>query len=128
MIYLIRHGKAQSYADSDFNRRLTPEGKAELEENFKNFKESFKSENFKVYSSPYLRAVETAEIFARIFNCDFDILNDLAMNKDYDKVVNALDDKEDYILIGHEPYISDAIYKLTGSMLKVKKGSIHRVR
>jgi phosphohistidine phosphatase len=129
MIYLIRHGKSEDLITSDYDRRLTEEGKKELEENFKSFKKKFKSNNFKVYSSPYTRARQTADIFCSIFDCDYEILDQLSFgNSGYDKIVNMLDDDRDYILIGHQPYISDAIYRLTGRDVAVKRGSIHRVR
>ncbi|MDO5040617.1 MAG: histidine phosphatase family protein [Peptoniphilus sp.] len=128
MIYLIRHGKAEPHSHSDFDRELTEQGKIELEKNFQEFKKDFKSADFKVYTSPYTRAVQTAEIFCRIFETDYEILEDLGFGNDgYAKVVKSLGDG-DYILIGHQPYISEAIYELTGANVPVKKGSIHRVR
>ncbi len=128
MIYLIRHGKAEPHADSDFDRELTGEGKIELKKNFEEFKKDFKSTNFKVYTSPYTRAVQTAEIFCHVFDTDYEILKELGFgNSGYAKIVRGLDDG-DYILIGHQPYISEAIYELTGLDMPVKKGSIHRVR
>ena len=129
MIYLIRHGKSEDLITSDYDRKLTLEGRKELEDNFKEFKEKFKSDNFKVYCSPYTRARQTAEIFSSIFDCDYEILDQLSFgNSGYDKIINILDDDCDYILIGHQPYISDAIYKMTGRDVPVKRGSIHRVK
>ncbi len=129
MIYIIRHGKAEPHIKRDFDRELTEKGRVELKKNFEKFKEDFKSKNFKVYTSPYTRAVQTAEIFCDVFDTEYEILEELGFgNSGYADIVNKLGNDMDYILIGHQPYISEAIYKLTGANVAVKKGSIHRVR
>lgn len=126
MIYLIRHGIAENFADSDFNRELTLEGRIKLYDDFKKFQLENNLETFKIKSSPYIRARQTAEILSRVLNKNFEIDDDLGFSGDYVKIIEKL--SGDYILIGHEPMISDAIYRLVGNKIIVSKGSIHRVR
>lgn len=126
MIYLIRHGIAESYSTSDFERELTSEGKIKLRAAFLGFYEGFNSKNFKIYASPTVRTVQTAEMLCDILKKDFEVVEDLA-NKRYEDFIKNLNKDMDYIIIGHEPYISDAIYKLTGRSVIVSRGSIHRL-
>lgn len=126
MIYLIRHGIAEGYSTSDFERELTIEGKIKLRATFLGFMEDFKSNNFRIYASPMVRAVQTAEILSDILKTDFEVVDDLATSQ-YEDFIKGLEKNIDHIIIGHEPYISDAIYRLTGRNVIVSRGSIHRL-
>ncbi len=70
-IVLLRHGIAENRGEdgTDFTRRLTKEGKEKLKKRLPNLKEiiSFQ-ESVEIWSSPLLRAKETAEILAKSFN------------------------------------------------------------
>lgn len=125
MIYLIRHGIAEAFANSDFERELTTEGKIKAIEGFESFKKYNDLKNFVVYSSPLVRAEQTAEIFCKIFECEYEIKEELSEGSDYIPFINSLDEETNYVLIGHEPSISSAIYHLTGRIVGVSRGSIH---
>ncbi|MGO1580944.1 MAG: SixA phosphatase family protein [Peptoniphilaceae bacterium] len=127
-VYLIRHGIAESYAESDFSRELTTEGKIKLREDFEKFKETFGLKDFNLYTSPLVRTRQTAEIFSNVFQCNYEIKEELSAGNRYDDFIKDLKEDENYILIGHEPSISDAIYKFTGKMIGVSRGSIHRLK
>ncbi|RVU55151.1 SixA phosphatase family protein [Anaerosphaera multitolerans] len=127
-IFFIRHGIAENYADSDFNRQLTIEGRIKLNETFEEFVKTFKSYDFKVFTSPLVRAVQTCEILCEKLNTDYEVksyLKGAALSTVlYDL---KLEGHKDYILVGHEPYISDYLYRITGEFVTVSRGSIHSV-
>ncbi|WP_250658194.1 phosphohistidine phosphatase SixA [Alkalimarinus coralli] len=60
-IFLMRHGEASFNADSDINRELTVRGQSEVRRAVKGLSEQFGSVD-QVWSSPYLRAKQSAQI------------------------------------------------------------------
>ena len=60
-VYIMRHGEASFKADSDINRALTERGRAEVLRSVKDLS-SLSKPIEAIYSSPYLRAKQTAEI------------------------------------------------------------------
>lgn len=126
MIYLIRHGIAEAYSTSDFARELTIEGKIKLKAAFLGFAEDFDSKDYKIYASPAVRTTQTAEILSDILKCDFETIDDLYDSR-YEDFVRELPKDMDYIIVGHEPYISDLIYQITGRNVIVSRGSIHKL-
>ena len=126
-IYFIRHGEAEIYADDDFKRKLTTLGKRKLEEAFKAFANNLKDKrSYKIYSSPLERAKETAEILAKHLDSNFEVKDYLAGGRIKD-ILKSLDPDENYILVSHEPFISNWIYQLTGDMKIISRGSINLV-
>ena len=126
-IYFIRHGEAEIYADDDFKRKLTTVGKRKLEESFKAFANNLKDKrSYKIYSSPLERAKETAEILAKHLDSNFEVKEYLAGGRIKD-ILKTLDPDENYILVSHEPFISNWIYQLTGDMKIISRGSINLV-
>lgn len=125
-IYFIRHGIAEPYANSDFERVLTLEGKIKLNESFRDFVFDNNLEEFIILSSPLVRAKETAEILSDKLNADFEIVDFLKGCYTKELLENLEVDKN-YILISHEPYISQWIHDLIGKNVIVSRGSIHYI-
>lgn len=126
-IYFIRHGEAEIYAEDDFKRKLTTIGRVKLENSFKAFANKLEDKrSYKIYSSPLERAKETAEILAKYLDSDFEVKDYLAGGRIRD-ILKTLDQDENYILVSHEPFISNWIYQLTGEMKIVSRGSINFV-
>lgn len=126
-IYFIRHGEAEIYAEDDFKRKLTTIGRVKLENSFKAFANRLEDKrSYKIYSSPLERAKETAEILAKHLDSDFEVKDYLAGGRIRD-ILKNLDQDENYILVSHEPFISNWIYQLTGEMKIVSRGSINFV-
>lgn len=127
-IYFVRHGIAEAFADSDFDRELTLEGKIKLNDTFRNFKDVFKEDDYVVYTSPLVRAVETAEILCDKLNCNFEVNKLLSgftantLRSELEKTPHSA-----YILVTHEPFISGAIQDITGRNENISRGSIHMV-
>ena len=70
--------------------------------------------------------MQTAEILSDILKCDFETIDDLYDSR-YEDFVRELSKDMDYIIVGHEPYISDLIYQITGRNVIVSRGSIHKL-
>jgi len=126
-IIFIRHGEAEIYAEDDFERKLTIQGKRKLEAIFEEFAEDLEDkESYKIYSSPLRRAKETAEILSRYLEKDYEVKNYLAGGRIED-ILKELDRNNNYIFVSHEPFLSNWIYQLTGELKIVSRGSIHPV-
>lgn len=126
-IYFIRHGEAEVFAERDFDRSLTTAGRIKLHKTFSTFAKSISSlDNYKIYSSPLVRARQTAEILSEYLKKDVEVKEFLAGSY-LDDVLRELDEDENYILISHEPYISMWIKELTGENIRVSRGSINLV-
>lgn len=127
-IYFIRHGIAENFAKSDFERKLTVEGKIKLNESFREFARENNLEDFKILSSPLIRARETAEILSNKLEKNFEVVEFLK-GCYTDELLKNLEEKgsNKYILISHEPYISFWLKDLIGKNIIVSRGSIHFV-
>ena len=126
-IYFIRHGEAEIYAEDDFKRKLTTIGRVKLENSFKSFANRLEDKrSYKIYSSPLEGAKETAEILAKHLDSDYEVKDYLAGGRIRD-ILKTLDQDGNYILVSHEPFISNWIYQLTGEMKIVSRGSINFV-
>jgi phosphohistidine phosphatase len=136
-LYLLRHGIAvehgSPYYPNDDDRPLTPEGQKKMLQEARGMKALGLAFDL-VLSSPVLRAKQTAEIVAGVF----DQMNLLAFSPhlstsgDGRALVKQLNeqyaDNKDILLAGHEPYMSGLVSKLVsgeeGLSIDFKKGSL----
>jgi phosphohistidine phosphatase len=121
-IFLIRHAEAIDFetgsVSSDAYRFLTPKGRKVSRSVFRKLKEELANLEI-VFTSPLIRAVQTAEILANTvkFDNELEIANELATvssEKDAVKLVKKNSTFESIALVGHEPmmgmivnYVSD---------------------
>ncbi len=127
-IYFIRHGIAESFAKSDFERKLTVEGKIKLNESFREFVNVKNLKDFIILSSPLVRAKETADILSSKLKIDYETAEFLKGCYTDELLKNLKEYKSSkFILISHEPYISFWLKDLTGKNIIVSRGSIHYV-
>jgi len=131
-LYLIRHGKAEVKSESgrDFDRELTVKGRRKIESIALRLNDLGITFD-KIYSSPLVRAKQTAEIFLHhmINECDFEINNTLAAGCNAKTLLeNILFEHEKVALIGHEPDMSQILSDLCGAVnLQFKKGGIAKI-
>jgi phosphohistidine phosphatase len=136
-LYLLRHGIAvdpsvPDFAD-DMERPLTPKGKRRLRQiavAMGVLKISFDV----IFSSPYVRAKQTAEIVAKSLRCQkkLKFTDDLTPGGNPKLLIQQLNElrpkSKNILLVGHEPYLSKLIALLTAgntSMeIDLKKGSL----
>ncbi len=134
-IYLIRHGDAEKAAigKKDFDRELTPSGKDKMKNAvsaWKNVIDKFDC----IYSSPLIRATQTAEIAAEQFGIKSKVIVDKKLSpgckaESIIEIVNT-EGKEDIAFVGHQPDFSDILSDLIsnkGAYIEFKKGAIAKV-
>jgi phosphohistidine phosphatase len=136
-LYLLRHGIAvehgSPYYPNDDDRPLTPEGHKKMLQAARGMK-ALGLDFDLILSSPVLRAKQTAEIVAGVF----DRMNLLAFSPhlstsgDGRSLVKQLNeqyaDSHNILLAGHEPHMSGLVSKLVsgeqGLSVDFKKGSL----
>jgi len=129
-IYLLRHGIAEDgYPDAQ--RALTDEGKEKLRKVLKrsNVKPSL------ILTSPYRRAVETAEIAADVLGYTDEIERSQALTPDGSPTavweeIRAHRDQHAILLASHEPLMSATVAYFLGSPgvhVDMKKAGLVRI-
>jgi len=135
-IYLLRHGIADDGKPGrpDSERALTTEGRDKLRRVLKRARTADCSPTL-ILTSPYIRAVQTAEIAADVFGYKKDLVKTRALvpeasPDDVWEEIRVHRDQAAILLASHEPLMSTlAAYLLRSPALQVdmKKGAILRV-
>jgi phosphohistidine phosphatase len=115
MIYLVRHGKAESGGD-DSARRLTDRGRADVERVARRLGKAQVRVD-RVEHSGLARAAQTAEILARTVGGEVAAVFDLGASDPVEPVARRLegDGAGSSMLVGHLPFMERlAAYLLTG--------------
>jgi phosphohistidine phosphatase len=135
-LYLLRHGIAEDVASSgrDADRALTAEGKRKLREILKVAAQAELRPTL-ILSSPYKRAIETANIAAKSLEYKADILQSNAVvpnahpNELWEEVrMHKVQPR--LLIVSHEPLLSSAAALILNSnSLRVdfKKGALLRI-
>jgi len=134
-IYLIRHtiAEAATHLKRDRERELTEEGIKTLKESINNWKS--KVEYFDIIlSSPFKRAVRTAEIIADSYNYKDEILNEnsLASGSTTFAIIQLAElfKKENIAFVGHQPDIGNQVSTFISDSevnLKISPASIIKI-
>lgn len=128
-LILIRHGIAENIAEdgTDFNRKLTNEGREKLKRRLPNLKSKVQYlENSQIWTSPLLRAKETAEILSESLSIEEIRYYDFVAEGSYDEfltMVNLAEENTTIFVVGHQPYLGDWSYELTKKSIPFKKGA-----
>ena len=135
-LYLFRHGIAEDAQPgrSDSDRALTDEGKKKVAEVVKKARRAGVEPSL-IVSSPYVRAVETAELAVEGFQYKGEVIRTetLVPHGHPEKVWNELRDYREQpsvLIAGHEPLLSHlAAYLLASPALRmeVKKAAMIRI-
>ena len=129
-LYFLRHGEAEEGKDiEDHDRRLTTNG---IERTSTAAKVMTKLDivPLYIYSSPRVRARQTADILAQQLGMGVDIREELNFSfnlKAVEKLIAELKPEDDVMFVGHEPSFSATIGALTGGRVEMKKGGLARV-
>jgi phosphohistidine phosphatase len=127
-LWLLRHGEAEPHdARSDDERRLTERGEgqsraagralAALEIVFQ-----------AVYTSPKVRARDTAMLACEALGCDPVDHAPLREGFSAHDALELLHAHDRILVVGHEPDFSQVVYDITGGRTDMKKGGIAGVR
>jgi len=117
-VTVVRHGTAEDRAPTDAARALTPVGRAEAERAGERLA-ALDPPPDAIVSSPYLRALQTAEAVAGHLGLDGTVVVDDALTPDEpaqgvrDLLVRYTGHRH-VVLVAHEPILSAACALLTG--------------
>lgn len=129
MLVLVRHGvpEAASASGSDFDRRLTPSGARALETAYPHMF-GLLADGFEptIWSSPAVRALETARIVADALDAPGVEAHDSLYAQDLPAFLDELDatDVETVVAVGHAPFVDLAATHLLGTAPSFDKGSV----
>jgi phosphohistidine phosphatase len=131
-LYLVRHATASDIATSDAERELTREGQEEARIAGAALAELGVKPS-RVWSSPLVRARQTAEIVAQVtkFRGEVELLDELTNGTSTTALLKALQaysSQQEILLVGHMPSLSEHLAALIGSKnpqgLPLGKGSV----
>lgn len=136
-LLILRHGEAgrHSLSPGDSKRSLTSEGKQEITD-LSNGLKSLEIKLDHVFTSPLLRAKQTAEIVAKSLKYkgrieEIDSLKPEGSRLEFYTILSKLKQDSVVLVVGHEPclseMISDAISQ-SGCRLNLKKAGMARIR
>lgn len=126
--YLVRHGTAESInAAGDAARALTLEGRAAFARHAEGLRTSMAVRA--VFTSPLMRAQQTAQILGDVLGVPVTVLPDLASgNLGGAQVLALLETRGDgALLVGHNPEMADALARVAGRGVAVNPGTIAEV-
>lgn len=135
-VYILRHGIAEEShkGGNDADRELTSEGRKKLRE-VMHMAENVDVLPSLIITSPYLRAVQTAELAMETLGYSEDLLRTDALipSSDPESVweeIRVHQGIAQLLLVGHEPLLSRVIAFLLNSpslLIDLKKGAMVRV-
>lgn len=121
-LYVMRHGPASDAAESgmDGDRTLSPSGRERVRNVARTLVEA-KEEPANIFTSPLVRATQTAEIVAIVTNLGdrggtVEVRHDIAPGGSAVRLARslALERKRRVLLVGHEPDLSALVSTLLG--------------
>lgn len=127
-LVLVRHGKAEKAPDDspDLYRELTPDGRHALEIAYpRTFSLLEDYDDVNVWSSPAIRAMQTAQVVANVLGVD-GIEVDQTL---YDQNVGAIfaqistTSEDTVVIVGHVPSLDAIASRLLGMTIRLNKGA-----
>ena len=136
-LLVLRHGEAgrSSRLPGDSKRSLTNEGKQEITDLSYGIR-SLEIKFDHIFSSPLLRAKQTAEIVAKSMKYkgkieELDSLKPEGSRLEFYSILSKLKQDSVVLVVGHEPYLSEMISEgisQSGCRINLKKAGLARVR
>jgi phosphohistidine phosphatase len=130
-LWMLRHGEAVPHGSKpDAERELTPRGRRQAEAAGAALA-ALNEEFAACYTSPKLRARETAELACAYLNVEpvsEDSLTNGFSRLDALTLLDAHDADARVLVIGHEPSFSQVVYDFTGARVDFKKGGLVAIR
>ncbi|MDQ7033875.1 MAG: phosphohistidine phosphatase SixA [Anaerolineae bacterium] len=125
-LYFVRHGKASQVAPSDAERPLTSGG-VESVKHMAQVLHKAGCHPTKIYSSPRLRASQTAHLIADELGIDAEI--NAACNFSFNaaaalQLCSGFDDEAEIMFVGHNPSMSDVVESITGASVQLSTGQL----
>ncbi len=134
-LYLVRHSDAEKTQQGkrDEERKLIKEGRERIKAAASGWMYIISRLDL-ICSSPYARAMETAELIAEIFEYEKEIIHDKSLaagcfTKDLITLVNSLG-AENIMVVGHQPDLSEHVSNLissSGALVDFKKAALAKI-
>jgi phosphohistidine phosphatase len=121
MIYLLRHGDAESPNSDDSARRLTAKGERQARAAGAALA-ALGAEIEACLASPKVRAAETARLACAPLGLEPEPEEELRGGEFNALGVTA--GRGEALLVGHEPVLSGEVARLTGARVKLRKGGL----
>lgn len=128
-LIMVRHGQAEARSGKkpDADRILTVSGLRKLELTMPALGDLVKGIfQARLWSSPYLRAAQTAKYISVQFDLTDIQYYDFIADGNFAKLIRELektDSSSPVILVGHQPFLADWSSRLCGVRLPFKKGA-----
>ncbi len=122
-LFFMRHGKAEEKKPGmrDEDRKLTSEGRRDVEA----IARLIPDRPEVIYTSPLVRARETAEIVASVHGTRVVVVEELSPNKASLEALRNLEIVDKTLFIGHAPSIEKIVSELIGGgKVKIKAGGL----
>ena len=124
VIWLLRHGDAED-GSPDEQRKLTTKGEKQASVAGAALA-ALGVEPSVCLSSPKVRAADTARLACESLASEGELVDELSGGSfDAEELAGGRDG--DVVLVGHEPDFSDAVQRMTGARVKLKKGGLAAV-
>jgi phosphohistidine phosphatase len=130
-LWLLRHGEAVPHdSKPDDDRELTARGERQAlaaGEGLARLGVEFAA----CYTSPKIRARDTARLACKALNIEPEETESLANGFDREAALELLvahDDDARVLAVGHDPSFSQVVFDLTGGRVDFKKGGVAAVR
>ncbi len=126
----LRHGDAENHAPSDFDRKLTDKGIKDISRLGALLSKTEASFDI-IFSSPLIRAIETAEIIANTLDIKYHIVQETRLEcgahlLDIKAILKEYSSHNKILFVGHAPdmgYITSELLNVNNK-INFKKGSI----
>ncbi len=128
-LYIVRHGIAEEFAESDFARELTARGRRRVALSAKVMRR-LNLKPARIFSSPRLRARQTAEIISERLGIPVSLADEVNFGfdlSDIHKLTRNLRPDDEAMFVGHNPDMSLLVHELTGVDVSMKKGGLARI-
>jgi phosphohistidine phosphatase len=130
-LWLLRHGEAEPHdADDDAARQLTERGRDQARAAGRALAALGVQIHF-AFTSPKVRARETAVLACEALGCDPIEHEPLAAGFDRDDALELLaiaGADQRVLVVGHEPDFSQVVHDLAGGRIALKKGGVAAMR
>ena len=130
-VWLLRHGEAVPHdSKPDDERELTPRGRRQAE--VAGIALARLGIEFAAcYTSPKLRALETAQLACRSLNIE--PVSEISIGgrfsrDDVVELLHAHGGEDRILIVGHEPTFSQVVHDFTGARIDFKKGGVAAFR
>jgi phosphohistidine phosphatase len=130
ILYFLRHAHAEDGGGKPDELRALTDAGHEQARDMAALLGRLKLHVSVLYTSPRIRAAQTAAAVAAVLNVTPVVRDELSYGFGYDQLetlVRDASDAEGVMLVGHEPTLSQTIRDLTGGLVDMKKCGLARV-